>query len=248
MVSFQYPPYVVCAPYLFRQLQDPDTKTFTYLMACAETKEAVVIDPVLEQTDIILAWVQSLGLRLLFSCETHIHADHRSGSFQLQAHCGCQIVYGAAAQLLSPPHGVYAAKEGNLLTFGRLQLSVLETPGHTNHDVTYAGLGKLFTGDSLLIGGCGRTDFQSGSAHKLWHSVTERLFHFPEEALVYPGHDYNGNYVSCIGQEKKKNPRFLNHTADSFIELMNNLNLPHPQHFEVAIPYNVSCGQITKET
>ena len=217
-------------------------------MACAETKAAVVIDPVLEQTDIILSWVQSLELRLLFSCETHIHADHRSGSFQLQAHFGCQVVYGAAAQLLSPPHGVYAAQERDLLTFGHLQLSVLETPGHTDHDVTYVGLGKLFTGDSLLIGGCGRTDFQSGSAHKLWHSITEKLFRFPEETLVYPGHDYNENHVSCIGQEKKKNLRFVNQTADSFIELMNNLNLPRPQHSDVAVPYNVSCGQSAKET
>ena len=248
MTLFPHSPYVACAPYLFRQLQDPDTKTFTYLMACAETKEAVVIDPTLQQSDVILSWVQSLGLRLLFSCETHIHADHQSGSFQLQAHCGCQVVYGAAAQLLTPPPGVRFAQEGDVLTFGHLQLSTLETPGHTDHDITYIGLGKLFTGDSLLIGGCGRTDFQSGSAHRLWHSIIEKLFYFSEETLVYPGHDYNGNYVSCIWQEKKKNPRFLNQTADSFIELMSNLNLPHPQHFEVVIPYNVSCGQIIKET
>jgi glyoxylase-like metal-dependent hydrolase (beta-lactamase superfamily II) len=229
---------------LFRQLFDQDTWTYTYLVADSDTKEAVLIDPVLEQVERDSRLLKELGLTLRFCLETHIHADHITGTGKLRELTGCQGIVPENATAACADRQI---SNGEILPLGRLEIKAIETHGHTDSHMAYLVNGThLFTGDSLFIRGCGRTDFQSGDAGTLYDHVTQRLFTLPEETLVYPGHDYRGQTVSTIGEEKQFNPRFVGKDRDSFIQLMNNLNLPNPQKIMEAVPANQQCGQVAQ--
>ncbi|AKU92450.1 MBL fold metallo-hydrolase [Vulgatibacter incomptus] len=227
---------------LFRQLFDPESSTYTYLLADEATGEAVIIDPVLEQAERDLALIEALGLKLVYVIDTHVHADHITASDLLRKRTGCTTI-------LSEKAGVECAdrpvKDGDRIRFGSQELEVLETPGHTSGCLSFVtgDRAMAFTGDALLIGGTGRTDFQQGDAHQLYRSITEKLFRLPESTVVYPGHDYKGRTASTIGDEKRLNPRLgQGKTEEDFVEIMANLGLPYPKKIDAALPANLRCG------
>lgn len=229
---------------LFRQLFEPDSSTCTYLIGCEETGEALLIDPVLETIDRDLVVVGELGFRLACSVETHVHADHRTGSWKLRRRTGCRVAYPAA-------EGVACADvqlaEGEPLMLGSIRLQPLHTPGHTAGSACYLladhAPPMLFTGDVLLIDGCGRTDLQGGDAATLYASVHARILSLPDDTLVYPGHDYNQRRVSTVGQERLRNPRLGGgRPCTEFVAIMDGLDLPLPKNIAIALPTNRSCG------
>jgi len=227
---------------LFRQLFDSETSTYTYLIADEGTKEAVLVDAVLEQVERDRQLLEELGLTLGYCLETHIHADHITATSRLRELTGCQ---GIVPQNASAKCADRFLGDGEILRVGSVEIKAIATPGHTDSHNAYLVNGdRILTGDALLIRGCGRTDFQSGDAAALHHSITEKLFALPEETLVYPGHDYRGHTVSTIGEEKQYNPRFVGQTKASFIELMANLNLPNPKKIMEAVPANELCGKV----
>ena len=230
---------------LFRQLFEFQTSTYTHLIANQETKEAVLIDPVLSQVERDLNLLKQLGLSLRYSLETHVHADHITGTAKLREITGCLGVVPINADVSYADLRIH---DQEVLQIGLLKIEAIATSGHTDSHMAYlVNDTHLFTGDSLLIRGCGRTDFQSGSAATLYKSVTERLFTLPDTTLVYPGHDYRGMTVSTIGEEKQWNPRFVNLSSDQFITLMNNLNLPNPKFIMEAVPANLNCGKVAEK-
>lgn len=224
---------------IFRQLFDPSSSTYTYLLADDATHEAVIIDPVIEQADRDVRLLQEQGLKLKYSLETHVHADHVTGARALKQSTGAQTAVARDCQadgydrLLS---------DGDVILFGNEEILVIATPGHTPGSVCYLWRDRLFTGDTLLIGGCGRTDFQNGSAEALWNSVTAKLFQLDEQVLVYPGHDYKGRRVSSIGEEKQFNARFTGKSREEFLSIMANLNLAMPKRIHEAVPANLGGG------
>ncbi|MGK7935944.1 MAG: MBL fold metallo-hydrolase [Xenococcaceae cyanobacterium] len=227
---------------LFRQLFDQESSTYTYLIADTKTKEAILVDPVLEQVERDLKLLKELNLTLKFCLETHIHADHITGTGKLRDLTGCQGIVPANAQAKCADRFI---EDGEAITLGNIEIKAIETWGHTDSHMAYlVNKDKVLTGDALFIRGCGRTDFQSGNAGMLYDSVTQKLFTLPEETLVYPGHDYCGHTVSTIGEEKRWNPRFVGRDRALFIEFMNNLNLPDPKKMMEAVPANQSCGQV----
>ena len=234
---------------LFRQLFDRETCTYTYLIADMTTKTAVLVDPVLEQVERDLGLLDDLDLRLLYCLETHIHADHITGTDRLRYMTGCKGCVPAGASAICAD---FQLKDGDLLTVGGISIEAIATPGHTDSHMAYlvrgdsgsdSATGRLLTGDALFVRGCGRTDFQSGDAGTLYDSVTQRLFELPDETLVYPGHDYRGHTCSTIGEEERWNPRFAGRTRSEFIDLMAHLNLPKPQKMMEAVPANELCGR-----
>lgn len=230
---------------LFRQLLDSETGTYTYLIADLTTKEAVLVDPVIEQVDRDVKWLKELGLTLKFCLETHIHADHITGTSKLRELTGCESIVPDNAHAACANRFV---KDGEVLRVGEIEILAIATPGHTDSHMAYLVNGtQVLTGDALLIRGCGRTDFQSGDAGTLYDRVTQRLFTLPNETLVYPGHDYRGNTVSTIGEEKQWNPRFVGRNREQFIEFMNNLDLPNPKKIAEAVPANERCGRIASK-
>lgn len=229
---------------IFRQLFDPDTSTLSYIIADTRTRAAAIIDPVREHTAKYLAYLREVNLQLMLVLDTHIHADHITGAAALREATGARTV-GAAHG--GPGCVDIAVEEGRILRFGEERVGTLETPGHTPGSLSFRWRDRLFTGDALLIGGCGRTDFQGGDAGALYDSVTEKLFTLPFETLIYPGHDYHGMRVSCVGQEKLTNPRFLNKTREQFITMMGELSLPPPARIDVAVPANLACGKTAAE-
>lgn len=225
---------------IFRQLFEPLSSTYTYLVGCEATGQALLIDPVVNSIDRDLAELQRLGLTLAFTLDTHIHADHITGALHLKERTGCRIAAPAIDRLPCTDFGVV---EGEPLQLGSLTLQPLHTPGHTDGHFAYVLGERVFTGDALLIDGCGRTDFQNGSAAELYRSVTGKLFALPDEQLVYPGHDYQGRRVSSIGQEKARNPRLgQGRTLAAFEQLMAELKLPYPKFIDHAVPGNRLCG------
>jgi sulfur dioxygenase len=227
---------------LFRQLFDDESKTYTYLIANPNTKEAVLVDPVLAQVERDRNLLQELGFKLRYCLETHIHADHITGTAKLRELTGCLGVLPEKAQVTCADKFI---RDGEKLLIGSILIQAIATPGHTDSHIAYRVNGdRVLTGDALLIRGCGRTDFQDGDAGILFDSVTQRLFTLPEETLVYPAHDYRGCTVSTIGEEKRWNPRFSGRDRASFIKLMTNLRLPDPQKMMEAIPANEHCGNI----
>jgi len=231
---------------IFRQLFEPISCTYSYLIGCQETGEAALIDPVIDMAERDLEVVRALGLRLALTVETHIHADHLTGARKLKALAGSRIAVPVADQL---PCADVQMREGEPVTVGRLQLQPLATPGHTanHHCLVFDSPVQqlLFSGDALLIEACGRTDFQSGDAHALYHSVHHKLFRLPGETLVYPCHDYEGRFVSSIAQERARNPRLRDGIDElRFIEIMNDLKLklPYPKKMEFSVPGNLMCG------
>lgn len=230
-------------PPVFRQLFDQSSGTFTYLLADADIKEAVLIDTVYEQHQRDLALVQELQLRLVACLDTHCHADHVTGAWLMHHALGCSIM---ASQHSGVKNLDRQLAEGDIVQYGKHSLSVLETPGHTDGCLSFVGDDRsmVFTGDCLLIRGCGRTDFQQGSAAKLFHSIKDKLFTLPNDCNVYPAHDYAGRTSSTIGEEKALNPRIGGLANESdFVGYMENMQLPHPKKLEIALPANLKSGQ-----
>lgn len=225
---------------LFRQLFDQTSSTYTYLISSGPGREGIIIDPVLEHTDQIIQWVNELGLKIMLSLDTHVHADHITASGALREKTGCKIAMGdqTKAQLVD-----VHIKDGETVSVDGIKLKGLYTPGHTDCSFSFLMNDRVFTGDTLLIRRTGRTDFQNGSASDLYDSLFNILLKLPEHTLVYPAHDYAGMTVSTIGEEKQFNPRLQLPTKEAFIDLMNNLNLPYPKMFDVAVPANLRCGR-----
>ncbi|PHJ66253.1 hydroxyacylglutathione hydrolase [Nostoc linckia z18] len=227
---------------LFRQLFDKESSTYTYLIADLETKTAILVDSVLEQVERDLKILQQLDLTLRYCLETHIHADHITGTDRLRSLTGCLGIVPENSAVTCADQYI---GDGNILQLGSVQIRAIATPGHTNSHLAYlVNDTHLLTGDALFIGGCGRTDFQNGDAGALYDAVTQKLFALPEDTLVYPAHDYQGRTVSTIGEEKRWNPRFAGRTRNQFIEQMNNLNLPKPKKISEAVPANQQCGRV----
>ena len=226
---------------IFRQLLEPVSSTYTYLLGCQTTGQAVLIDPVVNAIDRDLQVLQSLGLRLAFTFDTHVHADHITAALHLRQCVGSRIAAPAIDGLPCVDVGIV---EGVPFQLGSIRIDPLHTPGHTDGHFAYRCADRLFSGDALLIDGCGRTDFQNGDADVLYKSVTEKLFTLPDEMLVYPAHDYQDRRVSSIGQEKRRNPR-LGHgrTLAEFKAIMAGLNLPYPKFIDYAVPGNRLCGK-----
>lgn len=230
---------------LLRQLFDPDTSTYTYLLADALSGEAVLIDPVAEQVERDIALIDELGLSLRYSLETHVHADHVTGSGVIRERLGCQTGASSAAGV---PCADVQLTDGKRLKFGRHTIEARHTPGHTDGCVTYVvqdgDTTMAFTGDALFVRGCGRTDFQQGSSARLYDSVHRRIYSLPDNTLVYPGHDYKGATVTTVGEEKAHNPRLgLAVSAERFDAIMSGLNLAPPRRLDEAVPANLACGR-----
>lgn len=228
---------------VFRQLLDLQSSTYSYLLADPLAREAVLVDPVFEQVRRDVALIEELGLTLRYSIETHVHADHVTGAWLLRRKLGSKIA-------ISKRSGAEGADlyldDGDKVAFGRHWLEARATPGHTNGCMTLVldDQGMAFTGDALLIRGCGRTDFQQGDPRVLFRSVRERIFSLPESCLVYPGHDYKGSTATTVGEERLYNPRLGGDIGEGdFVGYMNNLGLAHPKKIDVAVPANLKCGQ-----
>lgn len=225
---------------IFRQLYEPLSSTYTYLLGDEDTGQAVLIDPVIATMDRDLAEVHRLGLTLAYTVDTHIHADHITAALEMKRAVGSKIAAPAYDQLSCADVGI---EEGRPFQVGGITLQPLHTPGHTDGHFAYLLNDRVFTGDALLIEGCGRTDFQNGDADALYKSVREKLFALPDETLVYPAHDYHHRFVSSIAQEKKRNPRLGGEkTLEEFRDIMAKLNLPYPKFIDYAIPGNKQCG------
>lgn len=224
---------------MFKQFYDEASSTLTYLLADDTSKQAVLIDPVTDNIDEYLSFIDAAGLALIYSLETHVHADHITGGGKLKKVTQAKT---AVSQACGAETADIQLQDGDELTFGNERIKVISTPGHTPGSVSFLWRDRLFTGDSLLINGCGRTDFQGGDAGQLYDAIAGRLFSLPAETLVYPGHDYNGRRVSSIAQEKLINPRLANKTKQEFIDIMKNLNLPKPKMIDIAVPANRKCG------
>lgn len=224
---------------IFRQLFDRASCTYTYLVADRRGGEACLIDPVLGQVDRYLTILAELGLQLVKAIDTHLHADHITGTGALQARTLCHTVMGeqSAAEVVS-----LRVRDGDRIALGRLALRAIHTPGHTEDSYCFLFEGRVFSGDTLHIRGTGRTDLQNGDAAAQYDSLFNRLLRLPDDTLVYPGHDYRGNTVSTIGEEKAFNPRLKVGSADEYVALMNGLDLPRPAMMGVAIPANLRMG------
>jgi len=223
---------------IFRQLFDAESSTYTYLVADPVTRQAALIDPVLEQVERDLKLIAELDLELTHILETHVHADHVTGAGRLREATGATLVGGIAGASCADLH----VSHGDEIAVGGLTFLVLATPGHTDDSVSYLLGDRVFTGDALLVRTNGRTDFQNGDAGALWDSITRVLFALPDETLVYPAHDYKGHTVTTIGEEKRHSPRFAGKTREAFIEVMASLHLPPPKKLDIAVPANRSCG------
>ncbi|KAL7064766.1 hypothetical protein AAHC03_05766 [Spirometra sp. Aus1] len=230
----------VGSPLIFRQLFDPQSSTYTYLIGDARSREALIIDPVLEKAERDVDMVKALDLRLLYAINTHVHADHVTGTHRLkQAIAGCRSVISAMAKAKAD----VVFNDGDIIRCGGIELECRSTPGHTPGCTTFVlhSAGAAFTGDVLLIRGCGRTDFQEGSADQLYDSVHSKIFSLPRNYLLFPAHDYNGRAMTTVDEELRLNPRLTKSKAE-FIEIMNNLNLPRPKLMDHAVPLNLVCG------
>ena len=228
---------------VFRQLFDPQSSTYTYLLADASSRAAVLIDPVFEQARRDIALVEELGLRLRWTLETHVHADHVTGAWLLRETLGSRIAIARASRAEGADRLLEA---GDRIEFGDRALEARATPGHTDGCVSYVldDRSMAFTGDALLIRGCGRTDFQQGDPDLLYGSVHEQLFSLPESCLLYPAHDYRGLTVTSVGEEKLYNPRLGGQVLrEDFVGYMSNLGLAHPKQMDVAVPANLRCGE-----
>ena len=224
---------------IFRQLFDTTSSTFTYLLAERRGGEALLIDPVLDNTSQYVRLIDELDLKLVMAVDTHIHADHVTALGALREHTDCATAMGAMTQTECVTQHYH---EGEKLYADNLHLDILYTPGHTDDSYSFLLPDRVFTGDTLLIRGTGRTDFQNGDPAAQYDSLFDKLLKLPEDTLVYPAHDYNGFMVSTIGEEKRHNPRLQVSSMQAYIELMNGLELENPQLMDIAVPANRACG------
>ncbi|HEX3431575.1 MAG TPA: MBL fold metallo-hydrolase [Rhizomicrobium sp.] len=232
---------------IFRQLFDPPSSTYTYLLADESTREAVLIDPVFEQARRDAALVNELGLKLRWTVETHIHADHVTAAWLLKRRLGTSIAVGAATGAEGADRYL---EDGDEILLGERALRTLATPGHTSGCVTYVldDLSRAFTGDCLLVRGTGRTDFQGGDAATMYRSVRERIFALPDSCFLHPAHDYRGLTLTAVCEEKKFNPRLGGNVAlGDFTGHMANLKLAHPKQMDIAVPANLRCGRPARD-
>ena len=226
---------------IFNQLFDKATSTYTYLIASAPQREALIIDPVLENVEIYINLLKELNLKLLKVVDTHIHADHITGAYQLNKKTNCTTIMGEN----SPADSVHLkVKDGEKIKIDKLEIKTIYTPGHTSDSYSFLIDNFLFSGDALLINGTGRTDFQNGNAKDSYNSIFNKLLKLPDETFLYPAHDYNGKKVSTIGNEKKFNPRLQVKNADEYINIMDNLNLSKPTMMDVNVAGNIKLGNI----
>lgn len=225
---------------IFHQLFEHESSTYTYLLADEETKEAVLIDSVLETVERDFKLIQELGLKLKYLIDTHIHADHITGAGTLKARTGARTAVGEGANVQCVD---MTLKDGDELSFGKYSLKAMSTPGHTNSCMTFYCEGMLFTGDVLFIRGTGRTDFQQGDARKMYRSIKEKIFTYPDQTKIYPGHDYKGISYSTVIEEKQFNPRIGGgKTEEEFVKIMSELKLANPKKIDIAVPANLKCG------
>jgi sulfur dioxygenase len=224
---------------IFRQLFDSVSGTYSYLLASRAGGEAMILDPVLERVDRYCQLLRELDLKLVKAVDTHLHADHVTGLGELRDRTHCITIMGeeTKADVVS-----MRVSDGDKVTIEGITLDVMYTPGHTDDSYSFLTGDRVFTGDTLLIRGTGRTDFQNGSARAQYDSIFNRLLKLPDETLVFPAHDYKGDTVSTIGEEKRYNPRLQVRSVDEYIELMNNLKLPNPKMMDVAVPANMRVG------
>lgn len=233
---------------LLRQLFDYETWTYTYLVADEDSRKAVLIDPVIDQVERDVRLLDELGLQLVYTFETHAHADHITGSGLLRKRLGSQAVVSANFGTQSADLEV---DDGSTIEVGALTFEVRATPGHTNGCVSYvtADHKHAFTGDALFIRGTGRTDFQQGDPHTLYRSIHENIFTLADDTIIWPGHDYRGHTSSTVGEEKRFNPRVgMERTEAEFVEIMENLKLPAPKRIHQAVPANLQCGLVPEES
>jgi len=224
---------------IFRQLFDNVSSTYSYLIASRRGGEAMIIDPVLEKVDRYLQLVEELDLKLVKAVDTHLHADHITGLGSLRDRTHCVTVMGEASKVDVVSMRV---ADGDVLQIEGVDLDVLHTPGHTDDSYSFVMGDRVFTGDTLLIRGTGRTDFQNGDPRAQYQSLFGRLLKLPDETLVFPAHDYKGDTVSTIGEEKAHNPRLKVKSVDEYVDLMNSLHLPNPKMMDVAVPANMHIG------
>ena len=226
---------------LFRQLFDKSTSTYTYLIASAKGREALIIDPVLENVEQYIKLLNELNLKLVKVIDTHIHADHITAASKLKNKTNCTTIMGEH----TPSDTVEVkVKDNEIIYVDKLEIKVIYTPGHTKDSYSFLMNDYLFSGDTLLINGTGRTDFQGGNSEDSYNSIFNRLLKLPEETLLYPAHDYNGQTVSSIGKEKKFNPRLQVNGINEYIDIMNNLNLSKPKLMDTNVASNIKLGAI----
>ena len=221
---------------IFKQLFDTKSSTYTYLISSGEGREALIIDPVLEHTDQYLNLLNKLKLKLVKVIDTHIHADHITGLNELSERTSCTKIMGdnSKSEVVD-----LRVKEDENVKIDNIDLKVMYTPGHTDCSYSFLMNDRVFTGDTLLINGTGRTDFQNGNARQQYDSIFNKLLKLPENTMVFPAHDYNGKKHSTIGSERKNNPRLQVNSVDQYVEIMNNLKLANPKMMDVAVPANL---------
>ena len=223
----------------FKQLFDQKSSTYTYLIASAKGREALIIDPVIENVDQYIQLLKELELRLVKVIDTHIHADHVTGASKLKNITKCSTIMGDH----TPAESVeIKVKDDEYIGLDDLKIRAMYTPGHTSDSYCFLMNNQLFSGDTLLINGTGRTDFQNGSATDAYNSIFNKLLKLPEDTLLYPAHDYKGEKVSTIGKEKKQNPRLQVNSVDEYVEIMNNLNLKKPKEIDFNVAKNINLG------
>ena len=224
---------------IFKQIFDTESSTYTYLIASAKGREAVIIDPVIENVDNYIKVLGELDLKLVKVIDTHIHADHVTGATKLKKATNCTTLMGEH----TPADTVeIKVKDGEIIEIDNLKIKSLYTPGHTSDSYSFLLDNYLFSGDTLLINGTGRTDFQNGSSKDAYNSLFNNLLKLPEETLVYPGHDYNGKFSSTIGNEKKFNPRLQVKSEDEYVDIMSKLNLSKPKLIDINVSRNIKLG------
>lgn len=226
---------------IFHQFFEIESSTYTYLLASEQTREAVLIDPVASENEVYSQYLEAHHLNLVYSLDTHVHADHVTAANLLREKFGCKTVLHRNSGVSC---GDIFISDRSAIRIGEITIEARYTPGHTNACTSYVAEGMVFTGDALLIDGCGRTDFQEGSAETLYDSIHSQIFTLPDATIVYPGHDYKGRLASTVGQERLHNSRLgAGKSKAEFVEIMNNLNLPYPKKIDIALPANKACGQ-----
>lgn len=224
---------------MFKQFFDDESFTYTYVLADENTRESVIIDPVASHIEDYIAFMTERKLHLKYALETHVHADHITASGMLRERLNIKTGVG---EFCGATTADLQLNDGDVIEFGQQKIQVIATPGHTKGSLSYLWRNRVFTGDALLINGCGRTDFQGGDAGALYDSITKKIFSLDDDTLIYPGHDYQGRRVSSVAQEKAINARLAGKSREDFIEIMLNLNLPKPKLIDIAVPANRRCG------